>query len=76
MENLDRFYNRLKSIGIEVNLTLNYPFMYLYTINGKAVKEKYSSEHGFLIGFAPVRDCSEFHFLDTTELFKTIRKYI
>lgn len=75
MEKLDKFYNRLKNIGIDITIAANYPWMYLNTVNGKKVTEKFKSEHGFVVGYAPIRMGAEFKFEDTSELFKVLRKY-
>lgn len=76
MEKLDIFGNRLKRIGIDVEFAANFPWIYLYKINGKLVKERFEAEHGFTVAFLPVRVDMPFHFTDITEIFKLIRKYI
>lgn len=75
MEQLKIFRNRLIKIGIEVEFFSNVPWIYLYKINGKTVKERYFAEHGFTIAFLPVRKDIPFHFTDLREIFKLIRKY-
>jgi hypothetical protein len=71
---LDIFIARMQKLGIDIKLIGNYPWIYIDTINGKRIKERYYAEHGWTIGFLPLRD-KEFNFLDITELFKLIRKY-
>ncbi len=73
---LGSFVNRLKKIGITLELIGNYPWIYLDKINGKKVKEKFEAEHGFTVAFLPVRSDMPFHFTDITEIFKLIRKYV
>jgi hypothetical protein len=79
MENRDKlsvFINRMKSLGIDIKLVGNYPWIYIHEINGKRVTEKFEADHGFTIAFLPVRADKELAFTDITEIFKLIRKYI
>ena len=69
------FVSRLKKIGIDVELTGNYPWVYLYKINGKIVTETLEANHGFTVAFLPIRE-QDFHFTDIKEIFKLLRKYI
>ncbi len=39
MTTIDSFVNRLKKIGINVQLSSNYPWLYLYRVNRKKVTE-------------------------------------
>lgn len=71
---LTSFGNRLSKLGIEIEYFGNYPWVYLYKINGKIVKEKQYSEHGFTIIFHPLKGETP-KFLDIHETFKLIRKY-
>jgi len=70
-DSLGIFLTRLKNIGISLELFGNYPWMYINTINGKKVKEKYNSDYGFVLGYG--RD--NFKFEDLKEIFKLLRKY-
>ena len=70
------FYNRLKKIGIEITMVSNYPWLYLDTINGKKVTERFQAEHGFTIMFRPIKADQEVQFTDINEIFKLIRKYV
>lgn len=76
MEELDVFYNRLKKIGIEVTLAMNFPWIYLLTVNGKSVKEKFDSDHGFVLSYLPIRDGKKMRYTDIKMIFLTIRKYL
>ena len=79
MENQDKlsvFINRMKSLGIDIKLVGNYPWIYIHEINGKRVTEKFEAEHGFTIAFLPVRADRDLVFTDISEIFKLIRKYI
>lgn len=72
---INRFVERLKKIGIDVELGSNYPWIYLVKINGKRVTEKFQGNHGFTVAFYPIRKEQSLHFTDITEIFKLIRKY-
>jgi len=70
------FVERLKKIGIEVNLAGNYPWVYINDICGKRVTEIFEGNHGFTLIFLPVRnDSPPSEFTDIGEIFKLIRKY-
>lgn len=72
MEKLNIFINRLKKININIELSGNYPWIYIDKINGKKVTEQFLGNHGFTIMFH-----SKTHeFTDIKEIFKLIRKYI
>lgn len=64
MNELVKLINRLKKININIELIGNYPWIYLDKINGKKVFEKYEAEHGFTIGFSPIRNGENFKFTD------------
>lgn len=75
MEKLDRFMKRMKRIGVKLELAGNYPWIYINYINGKRVTETFHADHGFTIGYYPIKDGQEFKFTDLSEIFKLIRKY-
>lgn len=70
-EKLDVFVKRLQKIGIDTKYIGNYPWIYLDTVNGNKVKEKFEGNHGFTVGFLN----KGFTFTDFNEIFKIIRKY-
>lgn len=70
---LDIFRNRLKNIGIEVELGANWPWIYLMKIQNKKVTEVFQAEWGFTVAMLSIR--GEIKFTDTKEIFKLIRKY-
>lgn len=78
MTTIKSFHNRLAKIGINITLIGNYPWIYLDTINGKRVKEKFEGNHGFTAFFLSIRrdDPQEHKITDVSEIFKLIRKYI
>lgn len=76
MKEIEKFVERLKKIGIEVELTLNYPWIYLDKVNGKQVTEQFFSNYFFTLAFAPVRYGDEsVKWVDLKETFKVLRKY-
>jgi hypothetical protein len=75
MDKLTIFVDRLNKIGIKIQLSGNAPWIYLDSINGKRVTERYLGNHGFTISFYP-RKGEELEFTDITEIFKLIRKYL
>lgn len=75
MKQLLRLKKRLDKIGIEIELTANFPWIYLYKINGQLVQERYKAEHGFTIAFLPIRRDQSFRFTELNVIFKLIRKY-
>ena len=76
MQKLEQFQHRLGRIGITIELWGNVPWIYLHSINGKVVKERFMAEHGFTIAFIPIRIDQELQFTDIGEIFKLIRKYV
>ena len=77
MDELTTFIDRLKRIGIELEISMNYPWLYINSINGKPVKEKFMAKHGFTIAFMPIiREDQSINFTDLGEIFKLNRKYL
>lgn len=76
MEKLDVLKDRLSKLGIEVEFVANFPWIYLYKINGEIVKERFLADHGFTVAFLPVDINKPFHFTDIGETFELIREYI
>ncbi len=76
MNNFHTLVRRLKRAGVETTYFSNYPWMYIDTINGRKVREKYDSEHGWVVGYQPIRPGEEFRFTNTKAIFKLIRKYL
>jgi hypothetical protein len=67
---IEKLVRRLKNINIEIELVLNYPWVYITKINGKQVTETYYADHGFTVCFL-----TESRFLSIRKLFKLLRKY-
>jgi len=74
-DKLTIFIDRMKNLGINIELIGNYPWIYIHTINGVRVTERFMANHGFTIAFTPVKLGEELSFTDIGEIFKLIRKY-
>lgn len=72
---LQNLIRRLDKIGISLELIGNAPWIYLRSINGKAVTEHFLGNHGFTIAWYPVKPGETVTLTDIREIFKTIRKY-
>ena len=73
MNEVQIFINRLKKIGIELELMGNVPWIYLSKVNGNRIQpEDYNANHGFTIAWN--RDKIELG-SDTKQIFQVIRKY-
>ena len=78
MIKLSTFLSRLSKIGVSLHCSSNYPWVYIDSINGKNVEEKYGSEHGWVLGFFDKNDDlynDDLYCEDLKEVFKLIRKY-
>ena len=56
LETLTRLKSRLKKINIEIELSGNFPWIYLRSVNNNRVTERYLGNHGFTIMFLPIRE--------------------
>ena len=77
LEKLHTFRKRMEKLGIELDMWSNYPWIYIHSVNGNVVKpgDYFHANHGFTIGFHPIKPNQVFEFTDITEIFKLIRKY-
>jgi len=75
-DKLTIFIDRLRNIGIDLQLGGNYPWIYIDYINGKRVTEKFMANHGFTVAFYPIKADKQIEFTDIKETFKLIRKYV
>ncbi len=64
----NRFINRLTKIGIDVELTGNYPWVYLWKVNGVSVNKTYMAEHGFTAFWQQKNSHLTHFFLDISDL--------
>ena len=77
MNEVEIFINRLKKIGIELELVGNVPWIYLDKVNGNKVRpEDYNANHGYTIAWYPVwhKDTVKLD-SDLNRTFDIIRKY-
>ena len=77
MDEIEIFFNRMKKIGIELELTGNIPWIYLKSVNSNLIKEEdYTTDYGYTIAWYPVRMGTEPHLdSDLKKTFYIIRKY-
>jgi hypothetical protein len=79
MNELDVLVERLKKIGIEIQLTGNIPWIYLRSVNGNVIKrEDYkNANHGHCIAWYPSMNNDTYHinWHDIKTTFELIRKY-
>jgi hypothetical protein len=70
---LDSFVERMKLLGIEVQLGGNAPWIYLEYINGHRVKKEdyYLGNHGFTIAWY----ADDMQITDVSKTIALIRKY-
>lgn len=74
-ERLNTFIGRMKKLNIDVKLSGNYPWIYIDTINGKRVTEKFLGNHGFTIAFLPLKPEDKLELTDIKEIMNIFRKY-
>lgn len=74
---LNRLVPRLKKIGITIEMTGNYPWIYLEKVNGNRIQNKdyFLGNHGFTIAFLPTKPGKKMELTDIRQVFKIIRKY-
>ena len=74
------FINRLKKIGINIELIGNVPWIYLDKVNGKKIQREdwINANHGYTIAWYPVKRGEKPHlnWHDIKDTFRIIRKYI
>jgi len=74
-DKLTTLVDRLRRVGVDLELAGNYPWIYIDSINGARVTEKFMANHGFTIAFYPIRADKQVELTDLSEIFKLIRKY-
>lgn len=74
MTTIKSFVNRLKKIGITVELFGNYPWVYLDKVNGYRVRGTFLAEHGFTVFMAATRVGDVDRITDITLIFQKIRE--
>lgn len=73
---INSFTNKLKSVGINVELVGNYPWIYLDKVNGISVRERFDANHGFTAFYLPVKNTLPVHFSDRKSVFQKIREML
>ena len=73
---INSFTNKLRRIGIHVELAGNYPWIYLDKVNGIQVRERFEANHGFTAFYLPVKNSLPIHFSDTRSVFQKIREML
>lgn len=58
MTTIKSFVERLKKIGVNVELHGNYPWIYLYKVNGHIIRQRYCGNHGFTAFWYPNKPTS------------------
>ena len=76
MDKIQTFIDRLERIGITILLRSNVPWIYLYSVNGNRVMDKYHSDYGFTIAMLPIKKGNKLEFTDIGKIFDVIRKYL
>jgi hypothetical protein len=76
MTTIPSFVERLKKIGITVGLVGNYPWVYLLSVNGKRVEEKYLSDHNFTVFWRAIKPGQKDRITNIPKVFATIRKHL
>ena len=68
---VQRLTNRLAKIGIDITSGANIPWIYLTSVNGKEVTERYIARHGFTLGYLESTTLT-----DLDKIFNIIRGYV
>lgn len=74
MTTIPSFVNRLKKIGVNIELIGNIPWVYLDKVNGKKVKGIFEGNHGFTVFFTAVRTGQKDTMTDIKIIFEKIRE--
>jgi hypothetical protein len=69
---------RLRRCGIEIELSGNYPWIYLDKVNGNRIKqEDFTANHGFNIAWFGIKNDDKIKFAeDPKTIISIIRKYV
>lgn len=73
MDKVGKFVTRLKNIGIHVELSGNYPWIYMTKVNDIRVTEVFEANHGFTVFFTPFKPGQDFTVTDIRKIFAKIR---
>ena len=67
-----KFVQRMKRIGVDVELIANYPWVYMNKVNGVLVTEDFMANHGFTAFFVARNE----RWSDRRTVFKKIRELL
>ena len=73
---LEILIERLERIGITITISPSDPWLYLTSVNGSPVFDKYMSNHSFLIALYPTKHDSEPVLSNEKEIFSVIRSIL
>lgn len=76
MTTIKSFVERLAKIGIKVELSGNYPWVYLDKVNGIKIHERFRGNHGFTVFFQAIRTGQVDHITDIGKIFAKIREVL
>jgi hypothetical protein len=76
MTTIKSFVERLKKIGINVELAGNFPWVYLDKVNNVKVWERFQGNHGFTVFFVAIRPQEHDKITDISKIFKKIREML
>jgi hypothetical protein len=76
MTTISSFIKRLAKIGVKVELSSNYPWVYLDKVNGKQVTNRFYGNHGFTVFFRATRVGDRDTITDIGIIFKKIREML
>ena len=74
---LSTLVERMRRIGIEIELIGNYPWIYLHEVNGNHIREEdFTANHGFNIAWYGIRNGDGIRLAeDPKTIIALIRKY-
>ncbi len=74
MTTISSFINRLKRIGVNVELGCNIPWIYMTRVNGERVVGTLHANHGFTVFFKAIRVGEVDKITDIPLIFNKIRE--
>jgi hypothetical protein len=63
----------LRKIGVNIELTANYPWIYLDKVNGIPIRSRFLGNHGFTVFFKAIRPNQPDRITNISFIFKKIR---
>lgn len=73
---IDTFQRRLRKIGVDVEFSVNFPWIYMVSVNGNHIniEDRYMSNYKFTAFILAQND--EIVFLNRRKTFSIVRKYL